>query len=58
MDDLQLEFKVVTPDGKLRIANACQNTDLFWALRGGGPGFGVVLEQTSRAEPRRIRLQV
>jgi hypothetical protein len=32
---LQLEFKIVTPDGRLRVANACQNTDLFWALRGG-----------------------
>lgn len=26
----------MTPDGKYRIANACQNKDLFWALRGGG----------------------
>ena len=32
---LQLEFKVVTPDGVYRTVNACQNKDLFFALRGG-----------------------
>ncbi|KAF7362599.1 FAD-binding domain-containing protein [Mycena venus] len=36
--DRVLEIKIVTPDGKLRTANACQNADLFWALRGGGGG--------------------
>ena len=36
-----LQFEIVTPDGKLRTANEFQNKDLFWALRGGGPGFGV-----------------
>ncbi|KAJ3571520.1 hypothetical protein NP233_g3700 [Leucocoprinus birnbaumii] len=51
--DRTLEYKVVTPDGKLRVANECQNTDLFWALRGGGGGtFGVVLESTVLASPR------
>ncbi|MBR0988034.1 FAD-binding oxidoreductase [Bradyrhizobium liaoningense] len=34
---------IVTADGKLRRANAKENSDLFWAVRGGGPGlFGVV----------------
>ncbi|KAG8737195.1 hypothetical protein FRC10_008481 [Ceratobasidium sp. 414] len=51
--DRVLQFKVVTPDGLVRVANACQNSDLFWALRGGGGGtFGVVLEATSKVEPR------
>ncbi|QRV84879.1 FAD-binding domain protein [Ceratobasidium sp. AG-Ba] len=51
--DRVLQFKVVTPDGMLRTANACQNPDLFWALRGGGGGtFGVVLEATSKVEPK------
>jgi hypothetical protein len=36
-----VQFEIVTPDGKLRTANAHQNKDLFWALQGGGPGFGV-----------------
>ncbi|RHZ64376.1 hypothetical protein CDV55_106315 [Aspergillus turcosus] len=50
--DRVLEFKIVTPDGVYRTANECQNTDLFWALRGGGGGtFGVVLESTHRVEP-------
>lgn len=46
-----LQFKVTTPDGIYCIANACQNQDLFWALRGGGGStFGVVLEATTKAE--------
>ena len=36
-----LEAEVVTADGQIRIANACSNPDLFWALKGGGGGtFG------------------
>jgi hypothetical protein len=42
-----LEAEVVTADGKIRIANACTNSDLFWALKGGGGGtFGVVSKMT------------
>ena len=49
--DRVVQFKVVTPDGELRIANSCTNVELFWGLRGGGGGtFGVVLESTSRVE--------
>lgn len=48
-----LEYEVVTADGGLVIANAVQNTDLFWALRGGGGGtFGVVTKVTLRAHER------
>jgi FAD/FMN-containing dehydrogenase len=44
-----LEAEVVTADGKARIANACTNPDLFWALKGGGGGtFGVVSKLTLR----------
>ena len=44
-----LEAEVVTADGKIRIANACTNSDLFWALKGGGGGtFGVVTKVTLR----------
>jgi FAD/FMN-containing dehydrogenase len=44
-----LEAEVVTADGKIRIANACTNADLFWALKGGGGGsFGVVSKLTLR----------
>lgn len=48
--DNLLQAAVVTPDGEVRIANRCTNTDLFWALRGAGGGaFGVVLNVTMRA---------
>ncbi|CAE6433155.1 unnamed protein product, partial [Rhizoctonia solani] len=53
--DRAVQFKVVTPDGHYRTANACKNTDLFWALRGGGGGtFGVVLEATSEVVPKPV----
>ena len=42
-----LEAEVVTADGAVRIVNACQDPDLFWALKGGGGGtFGVVTRVT------------
>jgi len=33
---------VVTADGHLVVADAQQNADLYWALRGGGGNFGAV----------------
>ena len=48
--DQVVEYKVVTADGALKVANAVSNPDLFWALRGGGGGtFGVVVEATIKA---------
>ncbi len=35
-------LEVVTADGSIRWADATENTDLFWALRGGGGSFGIV----------------
>ena len=47
-----LEAEGVTAAGELRVANACQNEDLFWALRGGGGGtFGVVTKVTLMTHP-------
>ena len=34
--------EIVTADGTLRRASHDEHPDLFWALRGGGRGFGVV----------------
>ncbi|KAH8116292.1 FAD-binding domain-containing protein [Phellopilus nigrolimitatus] len=56
--DRVLQIKLVTPDGEVRVANACQDSGLFWALRGGGGStFGVVLEVTYKVE-KRVALQV
>ena len=42
-----LEAEIVTADGVVRTVNACTNSDLFWALRGGGGGtWGVVTKLT------------
>ena len=44
-----LEAEIVTADGAVRIANACTNPDLFWAIKGGGGGsWGVVTRLTLR----------
>ncbi|CAG8585820.1 unnamed protein product, partial [Penicillium salamii] len=50
--DNALEFEVVLADGSLIVANDYQNSDLFFALRGGGGGsFGVVVSATVKAHP-------
>ena len=36
--------KVVLADGSMVYCSATENTDLFWALRGAGPSFGIVVE--------------
>ena len=44
-----LEAEVVTADGKIRVVNACNDPNLFWALKGGGGGsFGVITRLTLR----------
>ncbi|KAK6541995.1 hypothetical protein TWF694_007767 [Orbilia ellipsospora] len=50
--DQVLEFNLVTPAGKYITANECENSDYFWALRGGGGStFGVVTSATLRTYP-------
>ena len=44
-----LQAEVVTADGAVRIANACNNPELFWGLKGGGGGsLGIVTKLTLR----------
>ncbi|KAF4932116.1 FAD-linked oxidoreductase ZEB1 [Colletotrichum viniferum] len=48
--DSIIEATVVTLTGDITTANACQNSDIFWAIRGGGGGtFGVITELTVKA---------
>jgi len=44
-------FTVVTADASIVHANAKENADLFWALRGGGGNFGVVTEFEVKLHP-------
>ncbi|MVZ98095.1 FAD-binding oxidoreductase [Sphingorhabdus sp. IMCC26285] len=47
-----VEAEVVTADGVVRIVNAWQEPDLYFALRGGGGGtFAVVTRMTLRTHP-------
>lgn len=50
--DAVLEWEVMTARGEHLIATPSNNTDLYWALSGGGPGtFGVVLSMTTKIFP-------
>ncbi|PSN66740.1 FAD-binding domain-containing protein [Corynespora cassiicola Philippines] len=50
--DNVLQVRIVTAAGELLTANRCQNSELFWAIRGGGGGtFGVVTSVTMKAYP-------
>jgi hypothetical protein len=50
--DQVLEWEAVLADGRLVVASPFHNSDLYWALSGGGGGtYGVVISMTSKAYP-------
>jgi FAD/FMN-containing dehydrogenase len=50
--DQVLEAELALPDGRVVRTSAAENTDLFWALRGGGGGnLGVALNFKVRTSP-------
>ena len=44
--DQVLEMTVVFANGSVRTVSYSDNKDLFRAMRGGGPGFGIVTEMS------------
>ncbi len=49
--DNLLEADLVLADGSVVTVNKNQNTDLFWAIRGGGGNFGIVTSFKFQAHP-------
>ena len=49
--DNLLEADLVLADGSFVTVNAKQNTDLFWAIRGGGGNFGIVTSFKFQGHP-------
>jgi hypothetical protein len=49
--DNLLEADMVLADGTFVTVNASQNSDLFWAIRGGGGNFGIVTSFKFQAHP-------
>jgi len=49
--DNLLQVEIVVANGSIVIADEKQNPDLFWAIRGGGGNFGVVIRFRLRLHP-------
>jgi FAD/FMN-containing dehydrogenase len=49
--DMMRAAQIVTADGNLRWVDETNEPDLFWAVRGGGPNFGVVTAMQMQLAP-------
>ncbi|KAI0428058.1 hypothetical protein F5Y09DRAFT_11227 [Xylaria sp. FL1042] len=49
--DHVIEVEVVTADGTIQRASANENSDLFFAVKGAGAGFGIVTEFVVKTHP-------
>jgi FAD/FMN-containing dehydrogenase len=49
--DSLVSVELITADGQLVIADETRNTELFWALHGGGGNFGVATSLTFKLRP-------
>mmetsp|Transcript_12452 Transcript_12452/g.21534 ORF Transcript_12452/g.21534 Transcript_12452/m.21534 type:complete len:536 (-) Transcript_12452:120-1727(-) len=49
--DNLLAVEVVLADGRLVTASESENSDLFWAVRGGGGNFGVIVSFSLQLHP-------
>ncbi|KAK3371121.1 hypothetical protein B0T24DRAFT_530445 [Lasiosphaeria ovina] len=50
------EVEVVTADGRILRASNTQNSDLFWALRGAGAGFGIITKFVMKTHPEPVQV--
>jgi FAD/FMN-containing dehydrogenase len=46
-----ISLRVVLASGKIVTVSKSENSDLFWAMRGAGPNFGVVISVTVKSTP-------
>jgi len=49
--DRAVSYRVVVADGSVIVVDADEHPDLFWALKGGKVGLGVITEMTLEALP-------
>jgi FAD/FMN-containing dehydrogenase len=49
--DNLISMRVVLASGDLVTVSKSSNPDLFWAMRGAGPNFGIVISATIKSQP-------
>ncbi|OQD81687.1 hypothetical protein PENANT_c026G10445 [Penicillium antarcticum] len=56
--DSILSVRLVTADGKLLTVSETSHPDLFWALRGAAPNFGIITSATYKLHPQNNNGQI